>query len=535
MVQSIRYFKSLKLRKRKSRNMAEAAIPVLIEQMLQPGFYSHPVKEPIKLIQTHVSYVFLTGDYVYKVKKPMNFGFLDYSSLEKRQHFCNEELRLNQRGAAELYLEVLPIALVGDEYHLGGSGEAAEYALKMKQFPEEGLLSTLFADGKLTEARIEELGKVVAEYHATKTETNDYILSFGEIPKVRESIDQNYEQTDKYIGIVQTKEQFEDTKKYTDNFFAGRQELFKSRIDKNFIRECHGDLHLGNICLWEDKITLFDCIEFNEPFRFVDVMYDVAFTVMDLEARGRKDLANIFLNTYLEQTGDWEGLQVLPLYLSRQAYVRAKVNSFIFDDPGVPEDAKENIAKSAVGYYKQAWEYTKSQQGRLILMSGLSGSGKSTTARYLARKLGAIQIRSDAVRKHLGGVGLLEKGGEELYSQEMTNKTYSRLLELGIILAKQGYTVILDGKYDRVSLRSVVIEKAQASQIPLQIVSCEAPVEILRKRLIERTGDIADATADLLTSQQASAEAFTETEKSYVKVLDTTQSLDTQLDGLISL
>ncbi|MFN6518554.1 MAG: AAA family ATPase [Nostoc sp. CreGUA01] len=512
--------------------MTEVTLPALIEQMLEPGFYPHEVTESIQLIQTHVSYVLLTGDYAYKLKKPVNFGFLDFSTLEKRQHFCQEELRLNQRGAGELYLEVLPITLVGEQYQLGGTGEAAEYVLKMRQFPQESLLSTFFEQGKLNETHLDELGRVVAQYHA-HAQTNDYIGGFGEVSNVRAAFDENYQQTEKYIGGPQTQAQFTQTKEYTDKFFAERPELFASRIHNDYIRECHGDLHLRNIALWHDKILLFDCIEFNEPFRFVDVMYDVAFTVMDVEARGRKDLGNAFLNTYVEQTGDWEGLELLPLYLSRQAYVRAKVTSFLLDDPSVPAAVKQEATKTAAEYYKQAWEYTKPKQGQLILMSGLSGSGKSTTARLLARELGAIHLRSDAVRKHLGGISLWERGGDDLYTPEMTEKTYRRLLSLGIILANQGFSVILDAKYDKQRLRQEAIAEAKKHQIPLQIIQCTAPLEVLQERLNKRTGDIADATADLLDSQLKQAEPFTEEEKTYVKILDTTQPQQAQLKVVI--
>jgi uncharacterized protein len=503
--------------------MNSNSLPPVIQAMLSSDFYPHPVQEPIELIQTHISYVLLTGDYVYKLKKPVNFGFLNFSTLELREHFCHEELRLNQRGAAPLYREVLAITKNGDRYELNGSSEVVEYAIKMVQFPQENLFITLFENGKITTKEMESLGKVVAELHQ-QTTTNDYIRSFGEIPKIRQSIDENYEQTSKYVGTVQTSEQLAATRSYTDNFFAGRQEIFKKRVDQDKIRECHGDLHLRNICFYQDQILLFDCIEFNEPFRFVDVMYDIGFAVMDLEARGRKDLANAFLNTYIEQTGDWEGLQVLPLYLSRQAYVRAKVTSFLLDDPNIPENDKEQAAKTASHYYKLAWEYTQPKQGKLTLMSGLSGSGKSTTGRKIAQETSAIHLRSDAVRKHLGGVKLTEKGEQSLYSPEMTKKTYSRLLELGIMLIKQGFNVILDAKYDRVSLRSEVLNTAQKQQIPVEIVYCTTSEEILRDRLQKRTGDIADAGADLLQSQIDQWEDFTDSEKQYLQVIDTSKN-----------
>jgi uncharacterized protein len=270
-------------------------LPDLIQAMLVPEFYPHPVMMPIELMQTHVSYVLLTGEYVYKIKKPVNFGFLDYSTIEQRQHFCNEEIRLNQRGAKELYLEVVSIARQGNSYHLGGDGELVEYAVKMVQFPQGALLSNMFAAGTITTAHIEEMGREVAKFHS-EAETDEYISGFGEVERVRQSIDDNYHHTEKYIGLAQTQQQFNETKAYTDRFLVEHSQLFVDRISGGFIRACHGDLHLRNICRWHDKTILFDCIEFNEPFRFVDTMYDVAFAVMDLEARGRKDLANRFLN-----------------------------------------------------------------------------------------------------------------------------------------------------------------------------------------------------------------------------------------------
>ncbi|MEG4988612.1 AAA family ATPase [Microcoleus sp. BR0-C5] len=511
-------------------------LPPLIQQMLQPGFYPHGVTEPVQLIQTHASFVLLTGDYTYKIKKPVNFGFLDYSSLEKRQHFCTQELLMNQRTAPEIYLEVLPIVVTGDSFKFGSSSPAitpaevtVEYALKMREFPQDSLFISLLECGHLTEQLMADLGREVAKFHSTAI-SNSYIRTFGEVSQIRAAIDNNYLISQKYIGGPQTQTQYQETKDYTDGFFAENQDLFNLRIVTDKIRECHGDLHLRNIALWQDKILLFDCIEFNEPFRFVDVMYDVAFTVMDLESRGRRDLGNIFLNTYIEQTGDWEGVQLLPLYLSRQAYVRAKVTSLMLDDTSIPTAEKAQILQTAAHYYKLAWEYTKTHRGKLILMSGLSGSGKSTAARYLARRTGAIHIRSDAVRKHLGGISLNERGGQDLYSDEMTAHTYGRLLELGIILADRGWDVILDAKFDRQNWRTDAINQAQSHGLPLQIIYCTAPIEVLRERLQQRRGDITDATAELLSSQQAAFEPFTELEQISVNIVHTAQDLEVQLN-----
>ena len=497
------------------------SLPPIIEQMLLPEFYEHPVTEPIQLLQTHISFVLLTGSYAYKVKKPMNFGFLDFSTLEKRKYFCEEELRLNRRLAPKLYLSVLPIIEKDGKYGFDktGTGTAVEYAIAMPEFLQADLLIEMFGSGRLTADHVKQIGEQLAAFHQ-QAETNDHINSFGTMEAVRAVANDNYACTEKYIGIAQTDDQLAQNRKFTEQFFVDNAALFSDRIAKGKVRECHGDVHLKNICLYQDKIQIFDCIEFNEPFRNSDVLYDAAFLLMDLQFRGRRDLANIFLNTYLERTGDYEGVVLLPLHCSMRAYIRAKVTSFLLDDPNIPTEVKDNAKTEASAYYKLAWEYTQPKQGKLILMSGISGSGKSTTAKAIASEQDAIYLRSDAIRKQLAGIDLMQRGSDDIYTPEMTAKTYARLTELGVLLASKGFTIILDAKYDRISLRSEAIAAAKAQNIPCEIIYCTASMEVLQQRLRDRAAannDIADATVELLASQQATFEDFTADELVLVK------------------
>ncbi|MBF2034780.1 MAG: AAA family ATPase [Leptolyngbyaceae cyanobacterium T60_A2020_046] len=511
--------------------MTHAVLPPLIQQMLDPAFYPHPVETPIQLIQTHVSYVLLTGDYAYKVKKTVDFGFLDYSTLAKRRHFCEEELRLNQRGAAMLYLAVLPISQGGDRYQLGGDGEPVEYTVKMRQFPQSALLSQRFERGELTEEMVRRLAIAIADFHQA-AETSDYIRTFGSVEQIRASIDENYAQTVDFIGGPQTQQQFDDTQAYTDRFFATETALLQDRVNQGWIRACHGDLHLNNICEWQDQLLLFDCIEFNESFRFVDVMFDIAYIVMDLMVKGKAGLAAAFLSEYVEHTGDWEGLRVLPLYVSRQSYVRGKVLSFLLNDPALDDATRAEVVQKAAPYYTLAWQYPQRPAGQVVLMAGLSGSGKTTTARQLSHRIGAIHLRSDAVRKHLAGVPLHDRGDDSLYTPEMTQRTYDRLVTLGIQVAQAGYSVVLDAKYDRETLRQGAIAQIQAANLGVAIVYCTAPIEVLRSRVQQRTGDIADATLAVLAQQHF--EPFTPDEAPLVLTVDTMQPVDPQLEARFS-
>jgi len=498
--------------------------PQLLQSLSDPQFYPHPCDDPIQLIQTHISAVFLTGDFAYKLKKSVDFGFLDFSTLAKRHHFLDRELALNQPVAPELYLGVLPITADQGRLSLEGKGEIVDYVLKMRQFPQKNLLSNLFEANQLTAQDLVQLGKVIADFHG-QTQTNATIRQFGSPEQIGKAIEGNYRQTAPYIGIAQSQEQYAATEAFTTNFLVQKSDIFKERQAQHKIREGHGDLHLSNICFWRGKFQLFDRIEFNEEFRFVDVIYDIAFAMVDLDVKSRTDLSNCLLNSYLEQTGDWEGVQVLPFYLCRQAYVRAKVMSLQFTDPDIDRDRKSEVLATASSFYRLAWHYAQPQVGRLIIMSGLSGSGKSTIARQLAPAINAIHLRSDAVRKHLAGIDLSQKGDPSLYCGQMTEKTYSRLVDLGILLAKQGFNVILDGKFDRQHWREPALELAQKQGLSLVFVQCVAPLEVLCDRIAQRQGDISDATPDLLTQQRQQAEPFTPAEQPYLLTLDTRQDI----------
>jgi uncharacterized protein len=527
----------------------DATLPDLIRQMLQPGLYPHPVQEPIQLLQTHISYILLTGEYAYKVKKPVNFGFLDFTTLEKRHHFCQEELRLNRRLSPELYLAVVPIVQDSDSSRIRISetdlGTIVDYTIQMRQFPQEALLSQLFQQDKLTPEMVQELGLLVAQFH-TNAEIQVDLQSYGSLTSIQQVAANNYDISEAFIesetttgsGVTQNRTQLTETQNFTHQFFTEHADWFLQRQAEGKIREGHGDLHLNNICFYPNKIRIFDCIEFNPEFRIIDVMYDVAFLVMDLEFQGRVDLANLFLNTYLEHTGDYWGAALMPLYLSMRAYIRGNINSLTVQDSVIPATEKTKSLQLAKAYYRLAWDYTQRSHGQLLLMSGLSGSGKSSIARQLAQRLNALHLRSDAVRKHLSSTPLYQRGdtngtfGSGIYTPEMTAKTYDYLLELGLFLAQQGWTVILDAKYDRQALRQTALAAATAAQLPIHFIQCTAPVEVLRDRLKARTGDIADATADMLDAQIKVAEPFTSIEEAMATVLNTDQPLAPQLDKL---
>jgi uncharacterized protein len=327
----------------------------VVEAMLTPEAYPQEAGK-IELIQTHISFVFLTKDYVYKVKKAVNFGFLDFSTLEKRRAYCLKELELNRRLCPEIYLEVVSINK-SNNIKINGEGKTIEYALKMKRLPQEKIMTVLLKEGKVDKKTVDYIAKIVAEFHS-KAQTNTEISQFGSLKIVKTNWDENFAQTTKYIGqtIPQSDFQFIQTK--INSFMEKNKALFESRIADKRIRDCHGDLHSGNIFV-TDKICIFDAIEFNDRFRYSDVAADVAFLAMDLDYQKRVDLADYFIERYLAYSKDKQLTQLLPFYKCYRAYVRGKVISFRLDDPNISPEEKASATNEAQAYFKLAAEYAK--------------------------------------------------------------------------------------------------------------------------------------------------------------------------------
>jgi len=486
-------------------NAPASELPPLIRQMMEPSFYPHPVRTPIRLVQTHISFVLLTGHYAYKIKKPVRFPFLDFSTLAQRDHFVALELERNRRFSPELYLKTDVITEENGSFRLGGTGPAVEYVLVMREFPREGLWSERFARGWLNESDVRALGKRTAAIHAL-AETGPEIAAHGDPEVVAGVAEANFSETEAFVATSELAPRVHQTRSFTHNFFEEHRDLIAARRDDGFVRACHGDLHLNNVCTFDDQIHLFDCIEFNPDFSNIDTIYDAVFMMVDLDYRERRDLANTFLNAYLEASGDYRGALLLPLYASMRAMVRAKVYAFQSQDDRLDSDARAAAWEKAAAFFALAWRYTRRQLPFIWVVSGLSGSGKSTVSAWLAQRTGAIHLRSDALRKHVAGVPLDEKGSSELYTDDRHRLTYDRLAELGVALARGNHTVILDAKFDRYEDRERLRRSVGAAGIPIGFIACRAPHAILRYRLAHRKNDVSDAGPELLERQLAAHE-----------------------------
>lgn len=498
----------------------------LIQALKKPASYPHPVDE-VQLRETHISWVFLAGDFAYKVKKPVNFGFLDYSSLEQRKHFCELEMQLNQRMAPDFYLDVLPISGSAEAPRIGDGSAPFEYLLKMRRFDDNLLLNALQQRGELQESHLLQLAQQLADFHkdlAPGKPPGD----LGSPAAVWAPAQQNFDQIRPLLDDPEALQQLQHLEDWSQDTFSRLETLFAARLQQGFIRECHGDLHLGNTTLWQGQVVAFDCIEFNDAFRWCDVMSDLAFLLMDLEDRGLKKMAQVTLNHYLEQTGDYEGLQLLVFYKVYRALVRAKINLFRLAQPGLDDEDKAAVLRQYRSYTDLAESYTDFHAPYLLITHGFSGSGKSTLTSNVVRELGGIRIRSDIERKRLFGLKPEESGRSELtrgiYTQEATEQTYQRLTELADRVLRACFPVTLDATNLKKSQRDRLRAVAENLGLPSLIISLQADETTLRRRLTKRLQEgekVAEADLLVLEHQLASHDPLTQDELTCAVLVDT--------------
>jgi aminoglycoside phosphotransferase family enzyme len=323
---------------------------------MQPEAYEHLVEE-VQLIQTHISYVLLAGQFVYKFKKPMNFGFLDFSSLEKRGHYCLQEITLNRRLCPEIYLQRVAVTVSPDGYRLNGGGEIVEYGVKMRRLEEERMMGRVLAAGDLTTDHLDQIVDTLVPFYES-AEVNDEIRSYGRTEIVAVNVVENFEQTETFVdGPALGREQFEQIRTYALSVLK-QEDRFNKRIADERIRDCHGDLYSANICL-SDKVYVFDCIEFNDRFRYSDVAGDIGFMAMDLDFHGLDELADYFVDRYVERSGDRGLLDLIAFYKCYRAYVRGKINLFTAADSGLDHDTRSDCTDQAKRYFELAQRYAR--------------------------------------------------------------------------------------------------------------------------------------------------------------------------------
>lgn len=489
----------------------------LVESLRDPARYPHPVAG-VSVIETHISFVLLTGSYAYKIKKAVDLGFVDYACLERRHFFCTEELRLNRRQAPGLYLDVVPIAGTPEAPALGGDGEPFEFAVRMAQFPQDALLDRMLARGGLDAGHIDALAAAVAAFHAGIPSAT-VASGHGSPVAVWAPAEDNFTA----LGTLAAKDalpRLDALEAWSRIEYRRLEELIARRQADGFVRECHGDLHLGNMALLDEGPAVFDCIEFNPELRWIDIVNDLAFLVMDLAERGRPDFGWRLLNDWLEILGDYEGLGLLRFYQVYRALVRAKVAGLRAADPAAKACDREAAAGSMTAYLAFAQATAGPGKRALLITHGLSGSGKTTLARGLAERLGAIRLRSDVERKRLGDLPPLAPSGsgigDGLYADAMTAATYRRLADLTAQVSAAGYPVIVDAACLKGWQRKTFRDLARGLGIPFLILDCRSATATLEQRVAARGlrgGDASEATPAVLARQIREAESLTPAER----------------------
>jgi aminoglycoside phosphotransferase family enzyme/predicted kinase len=504
---------------------ARDTVSRMLDALRDPACYPHPVQH-VDIIETHISWIILTGRYAYKLKKPLHLDFLDFSSLKARRHYCEEELRLNHRLAPDIYLKVVPITGDCETPQIEGNGPAIEYAVKMREFAQANLLEAALARGALTPALLQRLAVKVAAFHAVAPSALK-TSGVNTQPGVLQPALDNFKQILALNPDATESAAIERVRDWTLQEHQRLVHVFARRLAEDRVRECHGDLHLGNIVLNRDTPTPFDCIEFNPALRWIDVISEAAFLMMDLEAHGRRDLAYVFLNAYLEASGDYNGVAVLPFYLVERAMVRAKINLLRANQRGLSPEQAAHAAAVFRRYVALAASYTQHRQGAIVITHGVSGSGKTTITEPVPAVLGAVRMRSDVERKRLHGLPALAQTGAAtaagLYTADSTACVYRQLCEHARSIAGAGIAVIVDATFLKRAQRAMFRALATELGVPFTILNIAAPREVLRSRVAARAArasDASEATLTVLEHQIAMHEALSADELRRAITLD---------------
>jgi len=494
-------------------------IRTTLKSLLKPDAYPEAVTD-VELVQTHVSYIFLTDRYAYKIKKPVDFGFLNFSTIDRRRFYCNEEVRLNRRLCPDIYEGVVELreTPAGAAFH--GSGAIIDYAVKMRRLPADRMLDKLVDAGAVAPATMRKISSVIAEFHRTAL-TSPAIAEYGRLERIMFNWQENLEQMIPFENLTLPAHDRELIRTWVAAFAAEHENAFQQRVDDGFIRECDGDIHLENICLDDDTVHIFDCIEFNERFRCCDTAADIAFLLMDLDYHGRHDLADDVIDEYVSCTGDQGLASLVDFYKIYRAFVRGKVESFRLNDSGINPDDQALARKRAVRYFRLVRGYIERQRLKpsLFITCGLMGSGKSTLAEQLAFELGIASFNSDVTRKQImgqpPGTPARDAFGEGLYDPNSTEATYAELLRGAENQLQQGSSVVIDASFMHKSLRTPFARLAKRLAVPFIILHVACSEAENKRRLHERVTagkSVSDGRLELLPLQTAGFETPDESE-----------------------
>lgn len=481
----------------------------ILKSLLKPDAYPEPTNK-VELIQTHVSWIFLTDSHAYKVKKPIDFGFLNFSTIDRRRFYCNEEIKYNRRLCPDIYEGVVELNQTSDGAAFQCNGPVLDYAVKMKRLPAKRMLDILVLNNEVTHSDLSSVAKTVADFHMSLI-TSPAVSAFGNLDKIKFNWKENLDQTDGIDEKILSPEDRATIRKWVASFIDLNADFFKQRVDLGYIRECDGDLHLENICLTDNKVYIFDCIEFNERFRNCDTAADIAFLLMDLDYHGRRDLSEHVLTTYLQITNDNGMLKVLTFYKVYRAFIRGKVESLRLNDKDQDQREFDRISVKASMYFRLARGYIESQDlaNTLFITCGFMGTGKSSLSTQLSFELGLNNYNSDKVRKEHAVISpeqyLASSFRQGLYSQEKNDETYSELLRLAENDLKFNRSVIIDACFMQKNYRQLFADLALRYAVRFVILNVSCNEQENRRRLNERSTSgksISDGREELLSYQQ---------------------------------